>query len=320
MGESQALTQVKFDEQDFTKAEAIARALGYEQFPYTSTSSLWGLFCLPENPRTWRGARQALQGGCIIKTRELGFLFVQDGEDRHLGNEGRGDIVTYRERREARAERLREWAEKRERDAGAILQSHERYRGDHAFNFQPGHIPERARVIAQADRAFESLGKAGEMASKAANIEAATDNAIYSDDVDAVERLEARIAELEQERDRWKAYNRSCKKGAPDLTVLDDAQRANVATIQRVCAYQLGKHGEITYTNLSANITRNRKRLEELRRRAVMVEAGDRGHGRPMLSRYAGVCSVCDGPIERGAEIVYYRMTREALHAGCVES
>jgi hypothetical protein len=79
---TQVLTQVEWEGEDFAKGEAIARALGYEQFAYTSTSALWGLFCLPENPRTWRGNRQALQGGCIVKTRELGFLFVQDGEDR----------------------------------------------------------------------------------------------------------------------------------------------------------------------------------------------------------------------------------------------
>ncbi len=77
MTATQTLTQVEFDEADHAKAEAIAKALGYEQYAYTSASALWGLFCLPENPSTWRGARQALEGGCIIKTRELGFLFVQ---------------------------------------------------------------------------------------------------------------------------------------------------------------------------------------------------------------------------------------------------
>lgn len=230
-------------------------------------------------------------------------------------------MATYRERREARAERLRGWAEKRERDAGAVLQSHEVYRGDHAFNFQPGHIPERARVIAQADRAFASLGKADEMASRAANIEAATDNAIYSDDVDAVERLEARIASLEAERDRWKAYNASCKKtpenNPGDMGLLDEAQKANVLTIARVCPYQFGKRGEVSYTNLSADIRRNRKRLEEIQARAAIVDAGGRGHGRPMLSRFASDCAECGEGIEKGAEIVYYRLTREALHAAC---
>lgn len=79
------LTQVEFGEDDFPKAERIAAALGYEQTAYTSTSNLWGLFCLPENP-AYASPGQATTGGCIIKTRELGFLFVQHPDD--LGIEG----------------------------------------------------------------------------------------------------------------------------------------------------------------------------------------------------------------------------------------
>lgn len=84
IGTTQLLTQEEFTEQDFDKAERIAKALGYEQTAYTSTSALWGLFCLPENPQ-YAKPGQATNGGCIIKTRELGLLFVQDGEDLHLG-------------------------------------------------------------------------------------------------------------------------------------------------------------------------------------------------------------------------------------------
>ena len=80
----QILTQVEFDEADHAMAEAIAKRLGYEQMAYTSTSALWGLFCLPENPR-YAKRGQRIDGGCIIKTRELGLLFVQDGEDLNLG-------------------------------------------------------------------------------------------------------------------------------------------------------------------------------------------------------------------------------------------
>lgn len=81
---TQLLTQEEFTEQDFDKAEKIAKALGYKQTAYTSTSALWGLFCLPENPE-YAKPGQATTGGCIIKTRELGLLFVQDGEDMNLG-------------------------------------------------------------------------------------------------------------------------------------------------------------------------------------------------------------------------------------------
>ena len=87
--DTQTLTQLEWTDEDFERGEKIARSLGYEQFAYTSTSALWGLFCLPENPQTWKGPRQALTGGCVIKTRELGLLFVQDLEDLHLEELGR---------------------------------------------------------------------------------------------------------------------------------------------------------------------------------------------------------------------------------------
>ena len=70
---TQPLTQLEFDEDDFEHAEKLAHKLGYTQTAYTSSSALWGLFCLPDHSRH----RQ----GCIIKTIELGFLFVQDLED-----------------------------------------------------------------------------------------------------------------------------------------------------------------------------------------------------------------------------------------------
>jgi hypothetical protein len=84
------LTQVEFDEADFPKAQEVAKRLGYEQTAYTSTSALWGLFCLPENPRTAKRGQQT-RGGCIIKTRELGMMFVQNLEDLHME-----DIATWK--------------------------------------------------------------------------------------------------------------------------------------------------------------------------------------------------------------------------------
>ena len=73
------ITPLEFNESDHDQAETLAKALGYEQTAYTSTSALWGLFCLPENPRTHNG--QVTRGGCIIKTKQFGLMFVQDAED-----------------------------------------------------------------------------------------------------------------------------------------------------------------------------------------------------------------------------------------------
>lgn len=83
MKETQSLTQVEFSPEDFGIAERLAKHLGYLQTAYTSSSALWGLFCLPENPRTAKRG-EATKGGCIIKTKELGLLFVQDLEDLHF--------------------------------------------------------------------------------------------------------------------------------------------------------------------------------------------------------------------------------------------
>src|SRR3990167_2806462 len=59
-----------------------------------------------------------------------------------------------------KADRLEEWAEKREEKASTVLNSHSEIRHDWAFITQPGHIPFRARMIAADDRAHESLNVA----------------------------------------------------------------------------------------------------------------------------------------------------------------
>jgi hypothetical protein len=81
------------------------------------------------------------------------------------------EIRKYRqEGADRKADRLDGWAEKREEKADAVFAQGEKYRGDVAFNTQPGHIPERARLIARTDRACESLSKAREMRAKASSL------------------------------------------------------------------------------------------------------------------------------------------------------
>ena len=184
--------------------------------------------------------------------------------------------MTYRERREAKAERLRGWVEKREQSAGAVLAAHQIYRGDIAFNTQPGRIPLRSRVIAQDDRAFESLRKAERMAAQADGIESQLAGSIYSDDPDAIDQLRARLASLEAERDRVKAYNATCRKGARDISILDEKQQREILGCARIGSVFLGKGGAFPgyhLTNLSGNIARNRQRLEVLERQAAAAEA-----------------------------------------------
>lgn len=237
--------------------------------------------------------------------------------------------MTYRERRERKAERLREWAEKREaKSAGAHQAAHDAT-AQIPFG-QPilvGHHSERRHRNAvergqrQATAAIEHGRKATEFEERAANIEAAADRAIYSDDENAIEALEERIAGLEAKRGRIKAYNASCRKGAPDLGLLNEAERASLATTARVCAYQLGKNGAAPahwLAGISGNLSRQRKRLAALQ--AEAEAPGDRGYGRRMTARYDGACAACGETVAKGEPMTYYRRTREVVCAACEEA
>ena len=81
------------------------------------------------------------------------------------------EIRSYRqEGADRKADRLEEWAEKREVKASAQLNSHPEIRHDWAFITQPGHIPLRARMNAGDDRACESLAVARGFREKASRL------------------------------------------------------------------------------------------------------------------------------------------------------
>ena len=186
--------------------------------------------------------------------------------------------MTYRERRARRAERLRAWAESRERKAEASWKT-ARAIADMIPLGQPilvGHHSE-ARARRDADRidsgmrqAIEHAAKAEAMLARAENIERAAERAIYSDDPDAVERLQARIAELEAERARIVAYNASCRAaarhgGRGDVSILgEDGQRTVGLCAQ---AGQLRAGGALppyALSNLAGNIARQKARLAQI--------------------------------------------------------
>lgn len=162
--------------------------------------------------------------------------------------------MTYRERREARAERLNEWAGKREERAEAVFEAGRPYTSDIAFNTQPGHIPFRARLIAREDRAHESLRKAAGMRSRADGIEAQLANSIYDDDPDAIEQLRARITRLEAEREAAKATNAAYRK----------EHKAELAAMGKWERDQAMPYPGYYFQNLSGNLSRQRARLARL--------------------------------------------------------
>lgn len=205
--------------------------------------------------------------------------------------------MTYRERRGRKAANLREWADKRETVATATLQRDREVGSDWAFITQSGRIPERDRMNARADRAYESLNRAKSMDSRAAGIEQQLDGAIYSDDPDAKERLAERIAELTTKRDTMKARNAEYRKS-------HRAELAALTPYARDCAMP---HAGWEISNLTANIARNRERLAAL-------NAPYRP--RTIYARFAGECPDCSQPIVKDTQITEIE-PNEWVHLNC---
>ena len=196
--------------------------------------------------------------------------------------------MSYRERRAARADRLRGWSEGRTKKAEtASKAAHDAL--DQIPLGQPilvGHHSEgrHRRVIDRAEgnlaKAHESWQMASQHASKAAEIDRQAGNAIYSDDPDAIEALQERIAGLEAERERCKYINKVIRKGPgwearidPPLT---DKEKRDLESIAKYSPAYAAEHlgsgvrkpfkGYPGYhtSNLSGNIKRNRDRLARL--------------------------------------------------------
>jgi hypothetical protein len=223
--------------------------------------------------------------------------------------------MTYRERREARAEQLRGWAANREARQDTLNQA---ARADEATTGIPfgqpilvGHHSERRHrnAIARMDRAMsaavENSRKAASMAGRADEIEAQAAGAIYSDDADAVERLREKIAALEIQRAEIKRINAAARKGT-----VTDAERLILARANQYAPITGKGGGYPAYhlTNLSGNISRLRKRLAEL-------EKPDRG--RWLEARYPGECRTCGDTIGKGDRALYFKRSRELECGPC---
>ena len=189
--------------------------------------------------------------------------------------------MTRRERLEAKIEKREEWAARRRSKAANLYRSTDRYRGDVAFNTQPGHIPERARVIRKIDQAHEHTEMAQHHDAKAAGLADQLDRSVFSDDHDAIAHLEARIAEHEAKRDRMKLTNKLYKKGdTAGLAALGLDLEVIKAKLAAAGPYWGGApHLPYETTNLSARIRADRERIEQIKARKARAEQAERAGG-----------------------------------------
>ena len=184
--------------------------------------------------------------------------------------------MTRRERLEAKLEKRREWADKREQDAAARFAGVRKIADDIPFG-QPilvGHHSERharayQRRIDNGMRAgVEALNMAQHHTSKAGGIADQLDKSIFSDDPDATECLQERIAELKAQRDAMKASNSAYRKGpaawAAHMGISAEREAELRAKIESDYSWQRQPHPAYELTNLGGNIRRLEKRLAEV--------------------------------------------------------
>jgi len=226
-------------------------------------------------------------------------------------------MTTRRERLEKRLEKRRDWAEKREAKATAAHEGVHRIADGIPFG-QPilvGHHSEgRARRDQERmDSGMRASIEHSEMASRheqaADGIERALATSVYSDDEDAVERLTEIVAELEEKRDRMKKSNADFRRD-PDM-------KAALAAMTPYERSQAVPHASYELTNLGATIRQKKQRIVQITREREQAEQGVRAGGRVMVSRYGGTCPDCGRDFAKGDPIVWYRSTREAIHAVC---
>jgi hypothetical protein len=229
-------------------------------------------------------------------------------------------VTTYRERRLARADRLDTWAESNEQKADERYQA-VRQTLDMIPPGQPilvGHHSEgrHRRDLARMDqnmrRSVEHSKKANRQASSAAEIRAQADGAIYDDDPDAIERLTAKLAELEAERGAINAYNKAHRAGkvTPEL----------VAAVPRKFREWYADKGEriapYATQNLGGNIKRTRDRLARLTARQERTGTTAKP-ARGLSLRYAGSCTECGTELAAGTFAYFDRSSRSVTCAPC---
>jgi hypothetical protein len=198
--------------------------------------------------------------------------------------------MTRRERIARKIEKRTNWAESRKQD------SVRRFDTAHAAVAgiplgQPilvGHHSERHHRadLERHDRSMRAAIESQEMAqhhkSVAVSLQNALDTSIFSDDRDAVEALEARIAEREAESERMrfinKAHAKYIKTGKLDAG-LTPAETAQIQNYKPAHSWEPHPYAPFQLSNLRERITADKKRLETIKMRNARTERAKNSGG-----------------------------------------
>lgn len=217
--------------------------------------------------------------------------------------------MTTREKLESKLEKRHEWAASRQQKAEAAINRASSISERFAFG-QPilvGHHSQRGaengqkRMHDAMSASVQNADMAEHHANKAGGLQDMLDKSIFSDDEDAVERLEERIATLEHEQGQCVAINKICrnKKTTEEekIAILKEQfQKLNDETINGFIhpKYSFEKPGFPAYamTNRNGNLNRLRKRLEQVKQRKQQEEEAANAENGCIIKKYGN--DYCD--------------------------
>lgn len=214
--------------------------------------------------------------------------------------------MTRRERLERKLEKREAWAaSRRAKSSAASDRAHATVEGI-PFG-QPilvGHHSEgrHRRALERSDNAMrqsvEHADMAAHHAGKAAGLERQLEESIFSDDKDAIEQLEARIAAREAEA-AWKtSLNKAYRKGGrdalrtwvgPDGKTLREETLDRILETLRLCPWL---KVPCDTTNIRANIRRDKERIAQIRRQQERQQAAEDAGGFTITRHQSGWCEV----------------------------
>lgn len=144
-----------------------------------------------------------------------------------------------------------------------------------------GHRRDIARIDSGMRRGVEEQKLSAHHASKAAGLEEQLERSIFSDDENAVEALEARVAELEAKRDRMKLVNRLYKKNdAAGLAEIGlDLERLRAKLAEAGAYWGSAPHLPYELTNLGARIRDAKNRIATVRAQQARSEQAEQATG-----------------------------------------
>ena len=197
--------------------------------------------------------------------------------------------MTRRERLERKIEKRQQWAASAEAKASREHELSHNLVKDIPMG-QPilvGHHSEghHRRTL---DRSWNALGRAVEQTkkaemheSKAANLEHLLDRAIFSDDSNAIEAIQARIEENEAKREQMKKINALYRKG--DVAGLE-ALGINLDTLKVKLAaagsyWGSAPHLPYEMSNLGGRIQADKKRIEAIKMQNARKERAEAAGG-----------------------------------------